>query len=106
MTVSLKAELKLDEEEMTTGPDGQAQQMQLHEIMDIKREFLALSQELKNVFQTLHAMNNLKYSLKMFGTSLDLQEFQEQCVDGSLKALKTIFQGVKYEFLQQTTVKM
>lgn len=50
MTVSLKAELKLDEEEMTTGPDGQATPMQIHEIMDIKRVFLCLSDELKFVF--------------------------------------------------------
>ena len=49
MTVSLKAELKLDEEEMTTGPDGQAKPMQIHEIMDIKRDFLCLSQELLHV---------------------------------------------------------
>ena len=59
MTVSLKAELKLDEEEIDSGPHGQ-DKPQIHEIMDIKNDFLVLGKELKNVFQVLNEMHAIK----------------------------------------------
>lgn len=105
MTVSLKAELKLDEEVMKTGPDGQAQQVQIHEIMDIKRDFSCLSQVLEAVFHTLQTMSNLERSLAAHGTSLESQDFRQACIEGSLSGLTTIFKNVRFEHLQEAIGK-
>lgn len=105
MTVSLKAELKLGEE-VRTGPDGQRQELQIHEIMDIKREFNSMNELLSSAFKTLEQMHDLKRQLSCHNSHLESEEFNQECLSGNFNSLKTVFKKVRYEYLQETINKL